>query len=66
MTPNEIKAQEIGGRALVRFFDDILTEQRKRWNAPDWRLTPIIDADLINWRDISQALAKQMLPRDYK
>lgn len=55
---NEAKAREIGGEALVKFFDYIQEEQRKRWNCPDWRQAPIIDADLTNWRDIAQALKR--------
>lgn len=49
-------AREIGGDALVRFFDDVQTEQRKRWNAPDWRAQPVADADRTNWRDVAAAL----------
>jgi hypothetical protein len=53
---NEITARALGGERLIRFFDLILTEQRKRWNAPDWRTTKLIDADLVNWADVGNAL----------
>ncbi len=58
---HEEKAREIGGNRLVKFFDDIQTEQRKRWAAPSWQTQPITDADLVNWADISRALIKQIV-----
>jgi hypothetical protein len=53
---NEATARELGGERLVRFFDLINTEQRKRWNAPPWREQKLIDADLVNWADVGRAL----------
>lgn len=55
-TNHEWKAREIGGERLVKYFDAIQEEQRKRWNVPDWRTQPIIEADLVNWKDIARAL----------
>lgn len=54
--PLEDIARLIGGNNLVKVFDAIQAQQRKRWNAPDWREQPIIDADLINWQDLAEAL----------
>jgi hypothetical protein len=56
VTNNEWKAFDIGGERLIKYFDAIVAEQRKRWNAPDWRTQPIIEADLTNWNDIARAL----------
>jgi hypothetical protein len=53
---NEAKARELGGERLVRFFDLVQQEQRKRWNVPPWREQKLIDADLVNWKDVSRAL----------
>lgn len=63
MTDASTKAREIGGERLIQFFDAILAEQRKRWNAPDWRLIVPIPADITNWTDIAAALAEQSRPQ---
>lgn len=64
MSDAEKIAREIGGDALVQFFDAILAEQRKRWNAPDWRLNRQSDADRTNWRDIAAALRACAVSRE--
>jgi hypothetical protein len=53
---NEYIAKTLGGERLIRFFDLINAEQRKRWNAPPWREQKLIDADLVNWADVGRAL----------
>lgn len=49
-------AQQIGGDRLVRLFDLVQVEQRKRWSCPDWRQREAEDADLTNFRDLAAAL----------
>jgi hypothetical protein len=55
MKPAEI-AREIGGDNLIRYFDLIQAEQRKRWSTPGWRTQSITEADIQNWRDVTAAL----------
>lgn len=57
MTVNEARVLVIGSQPLVDFYDAIWREQRKRWNAPDWREQPWSEADFVNAKDTAVALA---------